>query len=453
MSDDAKKSARTVTLTRHATSVAARQAVGVVTIVHPPELARRIELRRDGLTLGRESEDPECALDHATVSRRHLAISWDGRSHAHVVADLESRNGSWLDGSALSSARSAVRDGAVLRVGGVVAVYEKVALAAESVDDAALGEIIAGESAAMRRLRRQIVQAAGDPSPALITGPTGAGKEHVARALHRLSGRDGPWVAVNVAELSPQLAESQLFGHVRGAFTGAAQAQTGLFRAAEGGTIFLDEIGELSLELQPKLLRVIQEREVRPVGATRAEPFDARIVAATQRDLVADVEADRFRRDLWARLSLWELVVPPLSARRADILGWVTRLHARWCSERGRPVEPLAWTAEAVEALLLADFPDNLRGLDRVVHRLAVEQAAAPITRETIEGLVGKRGAGEGEAAQAVVRRAPPADAAELSIVLEREGGVMAAARWYGCDRRQVYRWMDAFGLRGGPAG
>src|SRR5690606_33702313 len=124
---------------------------------------------------------------HATVSRRHLAISWDGRSHAHVVADLESRNGSWLDGSALSSARSAVRDGAVLRVGGVVAVYEKVALAAESVDDAALGEIIAGESAAMRRLRRQIAQAAGDPSPALITGPTGAGKEHVARALHRLS--------------------------------------------------------------------------------------------------------------------------------------------------------------------------------------------------------------------------------------------------------------------------
>src|SRR5262249_51324151 len=244
---------------------------------------------------------------------------------------------------------------------------------------------IPGESTAAHLLRAQVARAAPDPSPALIVGETGTGKELIAAEMHRLSGRGGEPVALNCAALSPQPPERRLCGHVRGAFTGAEGTSLGLVRAARGGTLFLDEIGELPLELQAKLLRVIQEGEVLPVGSSRATKVDVRIIAATNRDLEADAEAGLFRRDLYARLALWVVRVPPLRDRRVDILDWVDRLHRRWLQRRGRTLPStgtLTFAPDAAETLLLNAWPENLRGIDRLVHELGT--ATHPIASDEL---------------------------------------------------------------------
>jgi DNA-binding NtrC family response regulator len=278
----------------------------------------------------------------------------------------------------------------------------------------------------------------------LLLGETGTGKEHAARVLHRLSGRPGAFVAVSCAELSGELMASQLFGHARGAFTGASEARPGLFRSAAGGTLLLDEIGELPAALQPKLLRVLQEGEVLPVGETRAVTVDVRVVAATHAPLEALIERGGFRRDLYARLAFWTIALPPLRARRADIIMWLQRLHAGFAARRALPPAPLPLSADAAEALLVAAWPENLRGLDRLAHHLGGRAEAAPIG-------VAELGALEPAAAparRAAVARPAPPTRAELAELMERLGSVRAVARHLGRDRRQIYRWLDAFGLR-----
>ncbi len=400
-------------------------------VVAPLDAAEVIDLDDKPAELGRER------LGQASVSRRHLVLTW--KNGQHFVADDGSKNGSWLDGAPLSEARG-LAPGAVIRAGGVVMVYEPGPAPAD-LCDVRLRAAIPGRSNAACALRATITRAAADPAPALVLGETGVGKERVAQALHQLSRRTGPFVAVNVAELSERLVESQLFGHVKGAFTGADAAQPGLFRAAHKGTLLLDEIGDLPLELQAKLLRVIQEREVRPVGATAAIPIDVRVVAATHADLASAVEAGRFRRDLWARLALWELRVPPLTARRADILDFVASLFARWASERGRPETGLVIEPEAAENLLLRPLPENLRALDRVVHRL--DPKLARLTMALLDETLGN-----GPEAAPMAPMAPPTTAAELEAALAEHGSVHALARIYGKDRRQIYRWLEQFGLK-----
>jgi transcriptional regulator with GAF, ATPase, and Fis domain len=265
---------------------------------------------------------------------------------------------------------------------------------------------------------------------------------------------------VNCAALTPALIESQLFGHTRGAFTGADEAQRGLFREADAGTLLLDEIGELPLELQPKLLRAIQEREVRPVGSTRTFPVDVRVIAATNRNLATQVEQGAFRRDLYGRLSLWEIAIPPLRRRRGDLFMWLERLRARWLDERGRGATARPWVfeARAAEALLLREWRDNLRGVDRLVHALAGRETRTadddPLTFAGLPSWLWERSqTGTHEApvvapgAPATTRSAPTRD--ELVETLSRNhGSIRATARFYGRDRKQIYRWMDAFGLR-----
>ncbi|PKN58575.1 MAG: Fis family transcriptional regulator [Deltaproteobacteria bacterium HGW-Deltaproteobacteria-14] len=451
--DGAPLDSATITLESGAL-VGPPSAAGRLHLVHPPELAAALELGREAVVLGRRPPDPLGLVAHGTVSRQHLRIAWDGRSRAHLAADLGSHNGSWLDGAPLGPAATPLGDGAVLRAGGVVWVYETVPPGDPSGGDA-LAERIPGGARDVARLRAQIALAAPDPSPALIVGETGVGKEHVARALHDLGGRRGRFIAVNVSELSPQLVESQLFGHVRGAFTGADRAHDGLFRAAEGGTLFLDEIGELAPELQPKLLRALQEREVRPVGATEPRRVDVRVVAATLRDLARDLEQGAFRRDLYARLALWELRVGALRERRPDLMAWVARFHERFRRERKQPAATLAFEADAVEALLLAAWPDNLRGVDRLVHQLAHLAGGAPIGRDALApwlDTTAAAGSGATDSPQTPERRAAPASREELEAALAEHGSVRALARWYGRDRRQIYRWLDAFGVPRGEA-
>jgi DNA-binding NtrC family response regulator len=429
----------------------ARAAVGVLTAVHPPEVAWSLTLGEDRVEIGRRGGPGVPALAHRTVSRAHLAIAWDERWRQHVVADLGGRNPVRVDGARVTTGQPVgLATGAVLVVGDVVLVYERGA----SDDDG--GEVdrtrLPGEALAMRGLRRAVARAAPDPSPVLLVGPTGVGKESVAREVHRLSQRRGELVAVNCAALSPELIESQLFGHVRGAFTGATSDAEGLFRAAQGGSLFLDEIGELPASLQPKLLRALQEREVQPVGSTRTVPVDVRVIAATNRDLVGEVDAGRFRRDLYARLALFDLRVPALRERRVDILGWVERLRAAWRGRRSAavPATPPAITLspEAAEVIVRHDWPENLRGLDRLIHHLEVG-ALAEVGLADLPPWLAARGAptdAPAAAGPAGRRRAPPAD--ELRARLAEHGGNVAAlARHYGCDRRQVYRWLAAIGL------
>jgi transcriptional regulator with GAF, ATPase, and Fis domain len=429
-------------------------------LVHPPALARTIALREHRVTLGSHPEHHGAqgapAILQVGVARSHLAIEWDRASGRHVGVDLGSSTGSAVDGVP-AAIRRPLEDGSVLRLGPVLLVYERWDDDWSSAERTPVSpEAVPGDSPAARRLRLDVAQVASDPSPVLVIGATGTGKESIASEIHRLSGRRGKLVAVNCAALSPQLIDSQLFGHVKGAFTGAHDDQPGLFRAAQGGTLMLDEIGELPLELQPKLLRVLQERVVLPVGAARPVPIDVRVVAATNRDLSAVVDGGGFRRDLYARLSLWEIRVPALRHRRGDLFLWIERLHRRFCLERGLPSAPApAFDPAAAERLLLGEWPENLRGIDRLVHALGrrilagetITTAALPAWLRTEASVSAPAAAGH---PPPPARSRPPVPGADelRAILAERQGSVRATARHFGRDRRQIYRWIQAFGLR-----
>lgn len=220
------------------------------------------------------------------------------------------------------------------------------------------------ESAAMHRVAETLAVVADSMVPVLIMGESGSGKEVVAQLLHRWSGRpDGPMVAANCAGLPETLIESELFGHTKGAFTGAGEARQGLFRAAHGGTLFLDEIGELPLHLQPKLLRAIETGQITPVGSETPVAVDTRLVAATNRDLSEAVEAGQFRDDLYYRINVVELVVPPLGQRREDILPLAKRFGNEFASG------PIRFSPQAVNCLLAHAWPGNVRELRNAIQR------------------------------------------------------------------------------------
>ncbi len=449
-------------------------------VVHPPELTAVFELSDEPVDVGRSTQPAPGArvaqVMHPTVSRRHLSVRWEPKSWEHLATD-KSAYGSWIDGVAAGGQELPLSDGSVVRIGEVTLVYESGYGLSVAEPEQVSGEAIPGEAVATRRLRAAVAQAADDPSPALLIGETGTGKEYIVRELHRLSGRGGPWLAVNCAELSEQLIESQLFGHERGAFTGAEQSAPGLFRSADKGTLFLDEIGELPLPLQPKLLRVLQEGEVLPVGGKSPVKVDVRVVAATNVDLPAQVQRGGFRRDLYARLALWEIEVPALRHRRADILGWIGRLHARWLTQRPQaPTSPLCFDADAVEAMLLHQWPNNLREVDRLVHDLAsrgptppADGAArpridycdirehVPSPRVDPDAPVGGPAVlpaatatdSPGDATEPSGAKLPAPTREELERVMDAmEGSVRAVAKHFGRDRRQIYRWLKAHGLR-----
>jgi DNA-binding NtrC family response regulator len=232
-------------------------------------------------------------------------------------------------------------------------------------------ETLVGSSAPMKAVREHIARCARAPSNVLITGESGTGKELVARAIHAESPRrHRRLVPVNCGAIPETLLESQLFGHVRGAFTSAVQANPGLFVAAHGGTLFLDEIAEMPLALQAKLLRVIEERQVWAVGATRPQPVDVRIIASTNRELVGETAAGRFRADLFYRLRVVHVVLPPLREHREDIPHLVEHLIGRLNLKLGRAVRGIE--PDALEALLRHDWKGNVRELEHVLERAMI---------------------------------------------------------------------------------
>jgi len=268
-----------------------------------------------------------------------------------------------------------------------------------------------GTSLAMQKLRDQIARVAPIPSPVLIVGESGTGKELVARELHQLGGRSskgGPFIALNSAALPHELVESELFGHERGAFTGAVAARKGAFEAASGGTLFLDEIGDLSAAAQAKLLRVLEQREVTRLGGTRAIAVDARVVAATHRQLEDEVKEQRFREDLFYRLNVHVLRVPPLRERRSDVPELAAHLLAATCARFGGRAKRFG--SGAVEALMGYEWArNNVRELRNVIERMVIATDREELTvddvpvevRNTTKGVAGEalrgRRTGEGE--------------------------------------------------------
>jgi two-component system response regulator HydG len=326
---------------------------------------------------------------------------------------------------------------------------EEVRRLREQVSGTAPFSELVGESAPMRELYDLVARVAGSDASVLVTGESGTGKELVARALHRAGrGGDGPFVAINCAALPEALLESELFGHVRGAFTDARTDRVGLLVQASGGTLLFDEIGELPATLQPKLLRALQERRVRPVGGTREEPFDARIIAATNRDLEAMVEDGSFREDLFFRINVIHIAVPPLRGRGNDVLLLAQRFLQQEAKRAGKPLVGIG--TEVAERLLKYDWPGNVRELHNCIERAV---ALARYDRITVDDLP-ERIRCYREPVASAGDHGPLLPLAEverrhiLRVLEECGGNQTTAARILGLARRTLHRKLLEY--RGG---
>jgi two-component system response regulator HydG len=311
-----------------------------------------------------------------------------------------------------------------------------------------------GESAAMRRTQEMIARVSRSDAAVLIQGETGSGKELVARAIHAGSARAaGPFVAINCAAMPASLLESELFGHARGAFTDAKTQREGLFVEASGGTLFLDEIGDMPLEMQSKLLRALQQRCVRPVGSNAEVAFDARIFAATHRDLEAEVAAGRFRQDLFYRINVVCVQIPPLRARDGDILRLADQFLKRFCAQAKRSEVRLS--AQVAERLIAHDWPGNVRELENCMERLAaLSRYDVAVLQDLPDSLRTARDdeshqAGSSLSSEGIVDLAALQRDHILRVLTQVEGNKSRAAQVLGLDRRTLYRKLEEYRRQG----
>ncbi len=318
---------------------------------------------------------------------------------------------------------------------------------------------LVGDSAALRRVQEDIALAAPTKASVLITGESGTGKELVARAIHRNSPRDSkPFVKVNCAAIPEELIESELFGHEKGSFTGATRDQAGKFAQADGGTIFLDEIGDMSVKTQSKVLRALQDGEVEPVGAARTLTVDVRVIAATNKDLPAEIGAGRFREDLYFRLNVVPIRVPPLRERREDIDALVAWFAENFCRENGCRAK--RFSPDALGVLRGLPWRGNVRELRNAVERLLIMTPGDTIRPEDIPA--GLAAPLDGEAGAQALRESvviPHAgtslqsfkDAAERAYLLAKleENGwnIAATAKAIDTPRSNLYKKLEAYGL------
>jgi DNA-binding NtrC family response regulator len=382
------------------------------------------------------------------VSRFHCEVQAEGG--AVVVKDLGSKNGVSIDGVRVSQAW--LHGGAVITIGNTKLSFE---LAKEPVKAPMSARskfgIMVGRSVAMRRAFSVLERAAQSNATVLLGGETGTGKEAAAESIHRESSRkDKPFIVVDCGAIPANLLESELFGHEKGAFTGASGLRTGAFEEADGGTLFLDEIGELEPDLQPKLLRVLERREIKRVGSSTYFPVDVRIIAATNRNLRTEVNAKNFRSDLYYRLAVVEVALPALRERVEDLPILVDAILARLGEHGGAPLgADLVKTREFQAAIGRHSWPGNVRELRNYVERcLALaeqapldEEAAAAGTELAIDTSVPLKTARD--------RWTAVFERRYLEKVLEENGGnVSAAARAASVDRIHFYRLLWRNGLK-----
>jgi transcriptional regulator with AAA-type ATPase domain len=391
------------------------------------------------LIIGR---DDECALRLMgnDVSRRHAALRRSNDDSTLSVVDLGSRNGTRVNGFAVQSAPLHAND--VLRIGGCVLV-----LVDSKAEFAEIAPGLAGGGALQRTLL-PLARAARSDLPIVLEGETGTGKELVANAVHLWSGRSGPLVAVNCAALPEGLAEAELFGYRRGAFTGADRASDGFFRAASGGTLLLDEVTDLPLVVQAKLLRTLEQREVQPLGETKPVGIDVRVIVAGQQSLLEAVQKQQFRADLLARLNGFAVRLPPLRQRREDVLPLLLRFLGALRSAPTPRIEP-----DFCERLSLHDWPFNVRELLLLARRLAVFHGEESVLR----GQHLPPGMGDGAREPSFAAAAPAvaelleSEAETLHVDLQKllgalraeSGNVTRAAAKLGITRQRAYRLME----------
>ncbi len=402
------------------------------------------KLPLDGPLVVGSGDGCDLVLADDTVSSRHCELFWrDGRL---VLRDLGSTNGVVVDGVPVLEAFLA--PGAKVKLGQTTLPLKKLEVEEVAVSGASHFGPLFGKSAVMRALFSQLEAVAQSDAPLLLEGETGTGKDLTAEASHRASTRaDGPFLVFDCGAAAASLLEGELFGYEKGAFTGAAAARVGLAEAANGGTLLIDEVGELPLELQPKLLRLLEKREVRRLGSNTPTTVDARIIAATHRSLRSMVKAGKFREDLYFRLSALKLRLPSLRERLEDLPGLVNLMLRQHQSSRTFDALP-----ETDQALLLEHrWPGNVRELRNVVERLlAFPTLPAGGLMEADAAAVTDGGAGPAELLPLSTAREQATDAFErayLKRVLEQSGGnVSEAARLAQVSRQFLQRLMKKHG-------
>jgi two-component system response regulator FlrC len=423
----------------------ASQPILAIRWVFPTSRGILTRLADQRILLGRD-DDCQVQLLGKETSRQHAEIRRDGP--LHILKDLGSRNGVFVNGVQVQWI-------------GVAIQVSPDTIDADPVFDRLTADLAGGP--VLRPILEQVKKASSSLLPTVILGETGTGKEGVAHAMHEWSGRKGPFVAVNCATLVPTLAEAELFGYRKGAFTGADRASPGFFRAAQGGTLLLDEVTDLPETVQAKFLRALEQREILPLGESAPVPIDIRVLAATQIPLAKVVEERCFRADLCARLDGLTIRLPPLRERKQEIpylFSYLLRLHSG-----GRPpeVEP-----RLVEQLCLHDWPFNVRELDLLVRRLLVLHGHEQLLRRSHlpEHLLKRPATGNQAAVVAVVEsvgsgaisttpNTPASHRArrdrELALLTEalrtHNGSVAAAASATGISRQRAYRLMEASGI------
>ena len=433
----------------------------VLRIVASPDQAQlgaAFPLTERTFLFGRSREADNRIGDHR-MSRLHARFTPmpDGR---YAVEDLETTNGTFLDGRRVYG-RQAL-DGHVVSMGDTLMVIDRPpdrdAMPASPEADPTTVRSIFGWSLATGALRASVATVGTKPGPVLILGPTGVGKEVTARAVHEASGRPGEFVAVNCAAVPQELAESLFFGYYKGAFTGAERDQAGYFQTSSRGTLFLDEVGELPAPLQAKLLRVLEDQIVQPIGHGPSVKVDLRVVAATN----AELETGDFRTDLLARLNEWVIRIPALSERKADVLALWRYFLEREAEGRARPS-----SAEFSEALLLYDWPQNARELHRFARRMdglvgdAEEFQLQHLPKEFQAPLLPRFDDGDADdscdvtqsgerpdvTAPALEPVGKPSREALEDILLGVRGNVKLAAKQNGWHRTTLYRWLKSYGI------
>jgi len=420
------------------------------------ELPAAFILKQERHVIGRDAAAADLTLNAPAVSRVHAEVVRDGRRL--VVRDLGSRNGVIVNGRKVQSSELEPLD--EVRIGD--AIFKFVEDGADELSryriDGALapGQLrrAQGPSALAGGYQIDVIVAeiervAPTPLSVIVRGPSGTGKEVIASELHRLSARRGKLAAINCTALPQNLIESELFGYKRGAFSGADRDKPGLIRHADGGTLLLDEIGDMPLEAQAKLLRVLQAREVLPLGATTPEPVDVRVVAATHRDLEKLQREGKFREDLFARLNEYAVELPALHERKEDVYLLTQTFLAR---HGGRDKTP---SFAFMSGLLHYDFPYNVRELEACIKRALALADGATLEPEVLPEAVQEAMSDYGKDAGARANHPPeddetqgaPDEPALRELLSKHQGNVAAVGRELGKARMQIHRWMKRYAI------